>query len=754
METPTSTVTGPSPKQAGVQPELNLRQLAPEDVARPLLEKVASYNAQADVALLKHAIDFAVHYHGSQLRKSGDPYYSHPLEVSEILTEYRVDVATIITALLHDTVEDTEATLDDITREFGAEIAQLVDGVTKLTKIEYQSVDQHQAENFRKFLLAISEDIRVLLVKLADRLHNMRTLHFITKEEKRRRIAHETMEIYAPLAERIGMQKIKDELQDIAFRELHPEGFKSVESRLAFLREADKGLIDRITVQLQSMLDEEGIKGTVKGREKTPYSIWRKMHQKSVNFEQLTDIVAFRAIVERVDDCYRVLGLIHSHYRVIPDSFKDYISTPKHNGYQSIHTVVIGPENQRIEIQIRTRSMHQVAQLGVAAHWVYKQGQQYATEGKQYQWVRELLSILDQANEPKEFLENTKLQMFHDQVFCFTPKGDLIPLPKGATPVDFAYAVHSAVGNTCVGAKVNGRITPLRKALNNGDQVEIIQSKSQNPSPSWEHFVVTGKARSEIRRFVRLQQQKEFGKLGQDMLEGLLKQHEKQLHDEERKTMLQKFNCKTLDDFYVALGQGTITQNEVQRFLFPENIEAKKQAGLFDRLFTKKQKHKPTEEDQERRNAVAISGLIPGMAIHFAGCCHPLPGERIVGIVNTGKGITIHTFDCADLEQYIDQPQRWVDVGWESMEQDAMFLGRIHLVVVHKRGALGELANTIAQQEGNIHNIRIINRSMDFFELLLDVEVRDVNHLSVIMAALRAQPVIHSAERYKEGAQI
>src|SRR5215813_13265839 len=427
-----------------------------------LVETVKSYDPAADEDALNRAYVFSMKAHGSQERASGDPYFKHPLEVANILTKMKLDGASIITALLHDTVEDTEATLDQIEHLFGKEIARLVDGVTKLSRIELQSDHTKHAENFRKLVLAMSADIRVLLIKLADRLHNMQTLHFIKSADKRRRIAMETLEIYAPLAERMGMQEMKDELENLAFAELYPDARESIAQRLKYLREQGGEMAPRIIAELKHTLDAAGIDVWITGREKTPYSIWRKMQRKDVGFEQLSDIMAFRIIVPTIADCYRALGIIHSRYPVVPGRFKDYISTPKPNAYRSIHTGVFGPEQQRIEIQIRTQEMHEIAEVGVAAHWSYKEGKPRATDGRQYRWMRELLDILDHASGPEEFLEHTKLAMFQDQVFCFTPKGDVFALPRGATPVDFAYAVHSEVGDTCVGAKINGRIVPLR----------------------------------------------------------------------------------------------------------------------------------------------------------------------------------------------------------------------------------------------------------------------------------------------------
>ncbi|MGH7114986.1 MAG: RelA/SpoT family protein, partial [Stellaceae bacterium] len=488
-----------------------------------LVELVRSYDPNADEDALNRAYVYSMKAHGAQLRASGDPYFSHPVEVAGILAQMKLDSASIVTGLLHDTVEDTVATLDDIERVFGPEIGRLVDGVTKLSRIELQSDQTKQAENFRKLVLAMSADIRVLLVKLADRLHNMQTLHFISSEEKRRRIARETMEIYAPLAERLGMHRMKDQLEDLAFAELYADVRSGILSRLDFLRDKGAVVVPRILAELERKLAEGGLKAAVSGREKSPYSIWRKMQRKNVAFEQLSDIMAFRVLVGDIGECYHALGLIHSAYHVVPGRFKDYISTPKPNNYRSLHTGIIGPEQQRIEAQIRTREMHEVAELGVAAHWSYKQDAG-KTEGRQYQWLRELLDILDHASGPEEFLEHTKLEMFQDQVFAFTPKGDLIALPRGATAVDFAYAVHSEIGDRCVGAKINGRLTPLRTELANGDQVEVITSKAQTPSPTWERFVVTGKARARIRRFVRTQQRTQYLDLGKAIVQKAFRQ--------------------------------------------------------------------------------------------------------------------------------------------------------------------------------------------------------------------------------------
>src|SRR6266480_2229822 len=638
-----------------------------------LVELVKSYDPKADEGALNRAYVYTMKAHGAQLRASGDPYFSHPIEVAGLLAQMKLDTASIITGLLHDTVEDTVATLDDIEKLFGPDIGRLVDGVTKLSRIELQSDQTQQAENFRKLVLAMSEDIRVLLVKLADRLHNMQTLRFIKDPDKRRRIARETMEIYVPLAERIGMHRLKDQLEDLAFAELHPDARASIIARLGFLRENGGDIVARVVAELSQTLKEGGLAAGVSGREKSPYSIWRKMQRKNVSFEQLADVMAFRVLVDNAGDCYHALGIMHSAYHVVPGRFKDYISTPKPNNYRSLHTGVIGPERQRIETQIRTRDMHEVAELGVAAHWIYKQ-QAGPVDGRQYRWLRELLEILEHASNPEEFLEHTKLEMFQDQVFAFTPKGDLIALPRGATPVDFAYAVHSEIGDRCVGAKINGRLLPLRTRLQNGDQVDIVTSKAQTPSPTWERFVVTGKARARIRRFIRTQQRTQYLDLGRAIVQKAFRQEGHEFSERPLEGVLKAFNCSSVEDLYVAVGQGLATGRAVVNAAFPQQHEPKAKVVSLDRA-----------RRRAKRNdiAVPIRGLIPGMALHFAGCCHPLPGDRIVGIVTTGKGVTIHTIDCETLESFAETPERWLDVAW-SNDDDAIHVGRLNVTIANE----------------------------------------------------------------------
>lgn len=702
-----------------------------------LVDLVKSYDPEADEDALNRAYVFAMKKHGGQLRTSGDPYYSHPIEVAGILTRFKLDSSSIIAGLLHDTVEDTDTTVEEVRELFGDQVATLVDGLTKLAMIEQKSGSSKQAENFRKLLLAMSEDIRVLLIKLADRLHNMRTLHFCP-EDKRQRISRETLDIYAPLAERIGMQEIKDELEEIAFAELHKEAHDSIIARLNFLREQGSNIVPEIIAKLEKDMRENGVKATVTGREKAPYSIWRKMQQKNASFEQLSDIMAFRICVEDIGTCYQALGIIHSKYHMVPRRFKDYISTPKPNGYQSIHTGVVGPENTRIEIQIRTYEMHEIAEKGIAAHWAYKQGQK--SEGRNFRWMRELLEILEQAANPEEFLENTKLEMYNDQVFCFTPKGDLIGLPRGSTPVDFAYAVHSNVGDTCVGAKINGEIKPLRTILQNGDQVDILTSKAQHPSTEWERFVVTGKAKAAIRRYVRTTKRSQFISLGREILERLFKGENLELTEKGLVGVMQNFEAETIDDIYAKVGEGLVTGWDVLKAVYP----AYKQSKL-DKMvqsikipgFRKKKKSEPLK----------IKGLIADMAVQFGGCCHPLPGDRIVGIVTTGKGVTVHTIDCKSLEKYGKEPERWLDIDWGEEAQNEFHTARLKVMLSNEPGALGDLSNLIARQESNISNLNIVYRTLSYFEILVDLEVKDLQHLENIIATLKASKVISYVAR-------
>jgi GTP pyrophosphokinase len=723
-----------------------------------LVEKVRAYDPRADEDAINRAYVFAMKAHGSQTRDNGDPYISHPVEVAGILTNYRLDTASIVTALLHDTVEDTGIRLADIEGAFGQETARLVDGVTKLTRLELQSDRTKQAENFRKLVLAMSEDIRVLLVKLADRLHNMRTLRYVRDPDKRRRIARETVEIYAPLAERIGMERLKGELEDLAFRELQPDAFASIQARVGFLRGQGETEIAKLTEQLRALLADQGIAAEVTGREKSPYSIWLKMHKRNVGFEQLSDIMAFRIVVDSTEHCYAALGAVHQAYRVVPGRFKDYISTPKPNGYQSLHTGVILPGAQKIEVQIRTRAMQAVAENGVAAHWTYKDARKgdaaQARDLPHYKWLRSLLDILEEAAGPEEFLANTKLEMFQDQVFCFTPKGDLISLPRGATPVDFAYAVHSEVGDTCVGCKVNGRIMPLRTPLRNGDQVEIITARGHTPSPAWERFVVTGRARARIRRFLHAQQRRQHVELGRGMLVKAFRQDGVDGSEKVLEGALKALKQASVEDLYVAVGAGQLGAKEVVLAAYPE-LKPTLRAPPIVPLPSKSRPKPPSilrevrdGRDGARPDALPISGLVSGMSVHYAGCCHPLPGDAIVGIVTTGKGVTIHTADCPTLQGFAATPERFIDVAWETAAAGGEpHIGRISVATANDPGALAAITNVIGKHDGAIASLKILNRTPDFFDMLVDVEVRDTAHLADIVAALRACQGVASVER-------
>ncbi|TAE83511.1 MAG: bifunctional (p)ppGpp synthetase/guanosine-3',5'-bis(diphosphate) 3'-pyrophosphohydrolase [Alphaproteobacteria bacterium] len=713
-----------------------------------LIQAMCVYEPKTDYELIRRAYDFGLHAHSGQMRASGEPYFSHPVEVAYYLTTMKLDAASIITALLHDTVEDTDATLDDITRLFGAEIANLVDGVTKLNRLEMsteKSKAPSQAENFRKLVLAMSKDLRVLVVKLADRLHNMQTIHYVRSEEKRQKKARETLDIYTPLAERIGMRNVKEELQDLCFAVLHPDARESIMNRLEFLRETGLPEIERIRESLQHLLCVHSLPtAIVSGRQKRPYSIWRKMEMKNISFEQLGDVMGFRILTNTVGDCYQALGIIHNEFHTIPGRFKDYISTPKVNGYQSIHTEVIGPNKQRVEIQIRTQEMQDVAENGVAAHWSYKQGKNASHEGKQFQWMRQLLDILEKTDDADEFLEHTKLEMYHDQVFCFTPKGDIMALPRGATPVDFAFQVHSGVGCRCVGAKVNGRIVPLKTHLHNGDQVEIITSKTQTPSPAWERFVVTGKARSEIRKFIRTAQREEYLTLGNGILQKTFKKEQVEFKEKDLEKALETLKHKTIDDVFVAIGEGTLSRNRVFEVITGKPVSTVHSGKEKKLVFLPKLRR----EKERAKHSLPISGLVPGMAIHFAGCCHPIPGDKIVGIVTTGKGVTIHTMDCDTLENYSDAPERWIDVAWDASEEQQSYIGRIKVMVNHEPGAIATLTQVIASEKGNINNFKITNRTTDHFEILIDIEVLGDSHMNAIMKGLKHKNLIQSVERY------
>ncbi len=691
-----------------------------------LVEKVRRYDPDADEAMINRAYVFSVAKHGSQKRASGDPYFSHPIEVAGILTDLLLDTTTIVTALLHDTLEDTLTTPEEIERLFGPEVMRLVDGVTKLSKIEAQTESERAAENLRKFLLAMSDDIRVLLVKLADRLHNMRTLHFIKNPDKRRRIARETLDIYAPLAERIGMYDFMREMQLLAFEQLEPEAYATITRRLALLKEDGDDKVTRIADSLGKLMASAGMHVTVSGRAKHPYSIWRKMEERHISFEQLSDIMAFRVVTDSTEDCYRGLGVIHQRYKMVPGRFKDYISTPKRNGYQSLHTTVVHEENARIEIQIRSERMHTESEYGLAAHWAYKQNNT-APDG-QAGWLRDLVEILEQSQDADELLEHTKMAMYQDRMFAFTPKGELHQLPKGSTPVDFAYAVHTNLGNQTVGAKVNGRVVPLRTQLDNGDQVEILKSDAQEPQPGWLSFAITGKARAAIRRYIRQKQRGETIALGRKLYAEIVNRFPGEVGDKALKGALKRLGLEDEAALMIAIGMNRVSDAEVMEALVPGSSN---EAGKGGRNRT------------HQVEAVSILGLTPGIAFRLGECCHPVPGDRIVGLRRPGEPIEVHTIDCLALEA--GQDADWVDLSWDSKSSGGT--ARLSVIVKNQPGALATVAHIFATNKANILNLQLVNRDGPFHTDIIDIEVDDTSHLARILSALRAVETVVQAER-------
>ncbi|GLK82462.1 RelA/SpoT family protein [Ancylobacter defluvii] len=729
-----------------------------------LVERVRRYNPNTDEALLDRAYVYAMRAHGTQKRASGDPYFSHPLEVAAILTDLKLDDATIVAALLHDTIEDTDATRDEIDRWFGPQIGALVEGLTKIKKLDLVSKQAKQAENLRKLLLAIADDVRVLLVKLADRLHNMRTLKWVP-EEKRNRVAQETLDIYAPLAGRMGMQDMREELEDLAFRQLSPEAYDSILGRLKALKDHNGELVAAIERELTDALSQKGLNATVKGREKRPYSIWRKMEQKSVAFEQLSDIYGFRLIVGTVQECYAALGVVHTKWRVVPGRFKDYISTPKQNDYRSIHTTVVGPGRQRVELQIRTRQMHEIAEYGIAAHAVYKDGEPVAAAGEDlltrdsnaYAWLRRTIELLAEGSSPEEFLEHTKLELFHDQVFCFTPKGRLIALPRGATPIDFAYAVHTGVGNMAIGAKINGKVSPLVSRLHNGDEVEIITSPSATPPAAWESIVVTGKARAAIRRATRVAVRAQYAGLGRRMVERAMARAGKAFSDDKLAGSVGRLARTTPEEVYAAVGLGELKADDVVKALYPEwtgprpeEKQAPKGEGWFEleRGQSLKFKIPGVEIAPDPKTSIPIRGINRELPVRFAPNGGAVPGDRIVGIMTPGEGITIYPIQSPALQDFEEEPERWLDVRWDVDEDDPQrFPVQIVVVATNEPGSLGQIAQVIGERDGNIENLNMSSRSPDFTRMVIDIGVYDLRHLNGIISDLRSRPVVSSVER-------
>ena len=726
-----------------------------------LVERVRKYNPNVDEDLLNRAYVYAMRAHGSQKRASGDPYFSHPLEVAAILTDLKLDDATIVAAVLHDTIEDTDATREEIERLFGPQIGRLVEGLTKIDKLDLVSKQARQGENFRKLLLAVAEDVRVLLVKLADRLHNMRTLHFVPPE-KRARIAQETLDIYAPLAGRIGMQRLREELESLAFRHLMPEAYLAIETRLEELRAKNGRIIRRVEEELKEEFAKRGMEAAVTGRQKTPYSVWRKMERKSISFEQLSDIFGFRIVVGNVEECYAALGVVHTKWPTVPGRFKDYISTPKQNDYRSIHTTVVGPGHQRVELQIRTAEMHEIARYGIAAHTLYKdlnaaEGRvDLAQESGAYRWLQETMELLAHGDSPEEFLEHTRLELFRDQVFCFTPKGQLIALPRGATPIDFAYAVHTRLGDSAVGAKINGRVAPVLSELQNGDEVEILRSADHTPPAAWEAAVATGKARAAIRRATREAVRRQYSGLGRQIVERAFERASRPFSLDRLKGVLPRLARGSVEDVLAAVGRGEIYSGDVVKALYPDFTEDRKtlakgpgKTGWLDaRNVASLKFQSPGAIEKDGDSAIPIRGLHGGTPVRFAEGGGAVPGDRIVGILTPGEGVTIYPIQSPSLTRYDDQPELWLDVRWDvEPGSRELFPARVVATAANEPGALGALASLIGETGANIDNIAFTAHSHDFREMTFDLEVSDLKHLSEIMTRLRASPRVSKVER-------
>ncbi|UWR22900.1 bifunctional (p)ppGpp synthetase/guanosine-3',5'-bis(diphosphate) 3'-pyrophosphohydrolase [Sulfitobacter sp. S190] len=697
--------------------------------ADDLIRLVKGFNPKTNEKLIRDAFAYGEEMHEGQFRHSGEPYFTHPVAVAAILAEQQLDDATIITALLHDTIEDTKASYGEVAKRFGDEVAELVDGVTKLTNLQLTSTETKQAENFRKLFMAMAKDLRVILVKLSDRLHNMRTIKAM-RPEKQAQKARETMDIFAPLAGRMGMQWMREELEDLAFRVLNPEARASIIRRFITLQKEAGDVIQRITADMHKELEGVGIKAEVFGRAKKPYSIWRKMEEKEQSFSRLSDIYGFRIITASEEDCYRALGAIHRRWRAVPGRFKDYISQPKTNGYRSIHTTVSGRDGKRVEVQIRTQAMHDVAETGVAAHWSYKEGVRsenpFAVDPAR--WIAELTEQFDSEDDHESFLEAVKLEMYTDKVFCFTPKGEVIKLPRGATPIDFAYAIHTRIGSACVGAKIDGIRVPLWTRIKNGQSVEIITAEGQTPQATWLDIATTGKAKTAIRRSLREVDRERFIKLGRELARSAFEHIGKKATDKVLATAAKNMRLGGVDALLERLGSAELTGRETVQSVYPELAE---NGG---------------DEIDSRR---AVIGLEPGQKFDRAPCCEPLPGERIVGITFRGKGVTLHAIDCDRLSIYEDQPERWLDLRWHDGSHPAEYGATLDLTIGNDRGVLGRICTLIGEAAANISDLNFVERKPDFFRLLVHVEVRDAAHLHSLMLTLEAENDVAEITRYR-----
>ncbi len=697
-------------------------------------DKLTYYLKNDEKKKVLTALRLSENAHSNQLRKSGDPFIIHPLEVAKILTSIKLDGDSIAAGLLHDTVEDTNLSINEIDNKFGKQISQLVQGLTKISKYSLKANNLKFGENYKKLILATTEDLRVILVKLADRLHNMRTLRFLNDENKKLNIALETLEVFAPLAQRFGMKEWQDELEDLSFKIINPDARKSILDRLEYLKSKDDNIVDEIRYELKKIFLKEDIFCKIEGRIKSPYSIWNKIKNKNISFEQLSDIMAFRIVTNSTRECYRSLGIIHRRFPYIHGRFKDFISAPKSNGYRALHTSIMGPKNKKIEIQFRSNVMDQIADFGVAAHWKYKDPKKIKEkDAREYKWVYDLVDSMNTSISQDELIENSKLKVFQNDIYVFTPKGDIIELPKNATPVDFAYEIHSQIGDTCVAAKINEKLQPLKTILKNGDQIEIITSETSQPSPLWQRFTVTTKVKSQLRRFFRSKKKDEYIIFGKDILHNFFQKENYELNSSIEEKIKIEFKLKSMDELYELLGSGKITAVSVLKKIYPE----------FDYVPNKNFR-------DDINNSVQLRGLTAGMSYHLAGCCSPLLGDKIVGIVTAGIGVAVHTVDCQTLISYQDTPERWLNISWDSKKNLTNYSNaRIVVVLKNKPGSLGKVTTVIAKNNGNISNINFSIRKIDFFEIIIDIEVRDANHLRNIIAALRMEPEVSSLERLK-----
>ncbi len=695
-----------------------------------LIALVRNYNPGTNTDLIRSAYDYGARMHDGQKRRSGEDYFTHPVAVAAILTEQRLDDATIVTALLHDTIEDTKSTYAEVSKRFGEEIAELVDGVTKLTNLQLLSTESKQAENFRKLFMAMSKDLRVILVKLADRLHNMRTIKSLLPAKQAQK-ARETMDIFAPLAGRMGMQWMREELEDLSFKVLNNEARASIIRRFITLQRETGDVIHKITADIRAELDRADIEADVFGRAKKPYSIWRKMQEKQLAFSRLSDIYGFRIITRTDADCYRALGVIHQRWYAVPGRFKDYISQPKTNGYRSIHTTVSGRDGKRVEVQIRTRQMHEVAEAGVAAHWSYRDGERaqnpFAVDPAK--WIATLTERFGTSEDNDEFLENVKLEMYSDQVFCFTPKGDVVQLPKGATPIDYAYAIHTRIGNSCVGAKVDGIRVPLWTRLKNGQSVEIITAAGQRPQATWIDIVATGRAKAAIRRSLREEDRERFVKLGHELARVAFEHVGRKATDKALRTAAKTLGLPDENEVLARMGSAELTAREVIEAIYPELAA------------------RTTEEIDARR---AVAGLAADQSSRRANCCQPVPGERIVGITYRGQGVVVHAIDCPALAEFEEQPTRWVDLHWHSGRHAPVHTVSLNLTIANDAGVLGHICTLIGQQKANISDLTFVDRKPDFYRLIVEVDLRDVEHLHMVLTALEAESDVAQVERYRD----